>query len=210
MGKAPNGWRNPLHEPLKGKEGVLEVGGVFEWQLKHSLQGLNFGRPFLSLLRKIAVRYYYNTDPNNGLRHIAWTNLYKIAPDAKDNFPGRKDLNPDYSERRTQLELCEAILKKEIEILSPKYVVFITGWEWVKDFSVVRTMPTDAGQITTENWIQKKNRPPLGVKKWVVNDISYILCDRPEGTSYGNLVNAIDKLMQGYVSFPIISNRNSH
>ena len=56
VGRATNGWRNHLNEPLKGKGGVLEVGGVFEWQLKRSLQELNLGKPFLSILHKIFVQ----------------------------------------------------------------------------------------------------------------------------------------------------------
>lgn len=160
VGRATNGWRNHLDEPLKGQEGVLEEGGVFGWQYNRSLQELNLGTPFLSLLRKIAYRHCYNTDPNNYFQHIAWSNLYKVAPDL-NKFPGRKNLNPDDSERLAQFEICDAILKEEIEILSPKYVVFITGWDWVKDFSQGKTMPTDTGLVTTENWIPKKNRQPL-------------------------------------------------
>jgi uracil-DNA glycosylase len=55
---------------------------------------------------------------------IAWSNLYKVAP-----FRGG---NPNSSLQRLQRKYCLDILKYEIEILKPEYVVMLTShWEEV-------------------------------------------------------------------------------
>ncbi len=193
VGRAPNGWRNHLSEPNATLENIKDH------QLKNSLQGIDFSNQFLSFLRKLSCRCYFESNPEYSFQHIAWTNLYRIAPDSKDNFPGRKDkyLNPDEKEQEVQFRFCDEILNQEIKLLSPKYVIFITGWDWLKDFSVGKTMPSDERQITTASWVAKINRPPLVVKKWVAeNGINYILCDRPDYSRYDNLIAAITKLMQ--------------
>ena len=60
-------------------------------------------------------------------KKFAWSNLYKIAPSI--------DGNPSGKVQHSQREIAIQILKKEIELLRPVYIVFVTGydfttWSW--------------------------------------------------------------------------------
>ncbi|MGN1165492.1 MAG: hypothetical protein ACI4S2_03570 [Lachnospiraceae bacterium] len=57
---------------------------------------------------------------------IAWTNLYKIAPP----YSG----NPNTKMIKQEREICREILKLEIELYDPEYVLFVTGWDWFCEF----------------------------------------------------------------------------
>jgi len=58
---------------------------------------------------------------NNWYDKVAWSNLYKV---------GYSEGNPNENLKREQLQFCKKILEQEIEILSPKFVIFLTsGWE---------------------------------------------------------------------------------
>ena len=84
---------------------------------------------------------------DNWSSRFAWSNLYKVAPAI--------DGNPSGKVQHTQRELAVQILKKEIDILKPKYIIFVTGydfttWSWrnntaentfKKEFNL---QPTDA------------------------------------------------------------------
>lgn len=56
---------------------------------------------------------------------IFWANLYKIAPTSKS--PNLKKT------QNIQRELCADLLVKEIEVINPRLVIFITG-EWIHSF----------------------------------------------------------------------------
>jgi hypothetical protein len=58
-------------------------------------------------------------------KKIAWSNLYKIAPE---------DANPNGYERIRQLPLSSDLIKKEIEEINPKYCIVITGSQWWQHF----------------------------------------------------------------------------
>ena len=178
VGRATNGWKITMElSPERVIEDQLETINID----KDCADG-----GFKTVMSTVSSTFY----PNNWFEHIAWTNLYKVAPATEGN--------PGAYLKLTERETCKKILKKEIELLSPKYVIFITGWsEWFEDFSSTVKMPTDAGQIATENWVATKRGTILVVKKWVDNDITYILCDRPERRKSDNLIAAICKLMQG-------------
>lgn len=57
---------------------------------------------------------------------LVWSNLYKISPHGGGN-PGNKLCN-------LQLDGCKTLLFKEIEDYQPKRLLFLTGWDWAKDF----------------------------------------------------------------------------
>lgn len=62
---------------------------------------------------------------SESLHYIACSNLYKISALAG---------NPGDSLAAVQLELCIELLNLEIEELRPKHVVFLTGYNWIRDF----------------------------------------------------------------------------
>ena len=57
--------------------------------------------------------------------HIAYSNLYKLAPDGA---------NPSNSLCKKQENVCYRIFKAEIETLQPKVVVMLAGIDWYEDF----------------------------------------------------------------------------
>lgn len=60
--------------------------------------------------------------------HIAWTNLYKVAPYAGGN--------PDDRLKAAQQEACEALLTEEIRHFQPTHILFATGRAgWYDPFS---------------------------------------------------------------------------
>lgn len=59
-------------------------------------------------------------------RRMAWSNLYKIAPQ------GRR--NPDPALRSVQREKCQRLLDLEIRELRPAAVVVLAGVDWYRDF----------------------------------------------------------------------------
>lgn len=60
------------------------------------------------------------------IHHVAWSNLYKIAPAGGGN-PPKQLMNQ-------QKETCVEILYNEIREIQPKRIVFLTGMEWVDPF----------------------------------------------------------------------------
>ena len=83
--------------------------------------------PFWRTNKKIWMSISENSDfedseQNRWVDHVAWTNLYKIAP--------LDTGNPTTTMVKKQLTACKNILKAEIELFSPTHILFITGYEW--------------------------------------------------------------------------------
>lgn len=57
--------------------------------------------------------------------HLVWSDLYKAAPSTTGN-PSSKLI-------KVQREICELILEKELATFTPKRVLFLTGYNWLKD-----------------------------------------------------------------------------
>jgi len=58
-------------------------------------------------------------------KKIAWSNLYKIAPENK---------NPNDFEKRVQLTMSVELIKKEIAEINPKYCIVLTNKKWWQPF----------------------------------------------------------------------------
>ena len=58
--------------------------------------------------------------------YIAWSNLYKVSP--------KKRGNPYTWLLNAQFEFAVRLLHEEIEFFKPKRILFLTGWNWAKDF----------------------------------------------------------------------------
>ena len=59
-------------------------------------------------------------------KHLVWSNLMKIAPAARTN--------PNNSEFNAQLEVSKELFLKEIEDINPRFVIFLTNWNWADEF----------------------------------------------------------------------------
>ncbi len=58
---------------------------------------------------------------------LAWSNLYRISP--------HKTGNPSSALAWTQLPMCRALLKADIDHARPKRLLFLTGLNWLQPFS---------------------------------------------------------------------------
>jgi len=127
IGKSVNGWitNDQNVDKLFDKnnpERIFERNDQMEWvnNLSGNTKGYNTRKSaFWRLIINVTKSYY----PEKWYSHIAWTNLYKIAP-----WNGG---NPNSKLQTQQRKYSFEILQKEIKILSPEYVIMLTsGWEW--------------------------------------------------------------------------------
>lgn len=63
---------------------------------------------------------------NKWIHSVAWSNLYKLAPKEKGN--PTKTLMQIINDKSIEL------LNQEIEQIKPKWILFMTGYEWAKPF----------------------------------------------------------------------------
>ncbi len=185
IGKAVNGWITNETDlaklfDLTNPDRIFARKDQIEWvnNLSGNTKGYNTRKSaFWRLIKKVSETYY----PEKWYSNIAWTNLYKIAPWGGGN-PNRKLQN-------AQRKYCFELLKKEIEILSPKYVIMLTsGWEW----SFIKFLNNNE-EICF-----------VGEKKWgkyktsmiEINGIKFIISHHPQGKNEKNHQKAIVELIK--------------
>ena len=191
VGRAPNGTSLKLRD--FSDSGKFCPIGVMNYLFINSLMDICFDKcsSFWNVVRTVSYRSfpeeYWKEHPDEEWNdYIAYSNLYLI----QDSDDGK---NPEGVRRSIQFQFCDEILNQEIKLLSPKYVIFLTGWDLLKDFSIAKTMPSDERQITKANW------DSFEAKKWVADGITYILTEHPWGKGKGQEthVRALLNLMQG-------------
>ncbi len=81
---------------------------------------------FWNVIYKTASRYYGLDEHSwDWAKKIAWSNLYKIAPDGS---------NPNSYERDWQMDKSIELVQKEIEEIKPKFCIVLTNYDWWKPF----------------------------------------------------------------------------
>ncbi len=182
VGKAVNGWITDETdiEVLFGDsdQRIFARGDQMKWV--HDLEGgekYNTKKSaFWRVIKKISQIQY----PQDWYSHIAWSNLCKLAP-----FEGGNPNNALYYE---QLEYCQKIIQKEIEVLSPKVVVlFTSGWE--KDFLLYLNdnNPTKSEiQIDWNGYV---------TKLYKIKNTTFIATPHPQGKDEMKHVEIITKLI---------------
>ena len=130
VGRSVNGWYNiHKHEVLLKQDEILNSIGNddLNWTIDQWGDTENYNTkksPFWRLNKKI-VDFYFGEDENN-FNKIGWTNLYKVSK-AEGNNPSVRLCN-------LQLEIAKEILKEEVRILQPKYIIFNTNFNWAYPF----------------------------------------------------------------------------
>lgn len=147
--------------------------------------------PFFRLINRIANELF----PQNPVESIVWSNVCKVAP--------RKGGNPSQKCYEAQLPFDGKILRKEMEILSPDVMIFITGialgkrWDEVFDLEspdnkVLETMQClDDSECNVEAYQYERPGKPLLV----------LVTGRPDFKSYSALeyqFNSIMSLIRKY------------
>lgn len=184
VGKAVNGWgkgdtdvtqlfdrANP--DRIFAREDQMEWvnnhwGNTYEYNTRKSA--------FWRLIKNVTETYY----PEKWYSNIAWTNLYKVAP--------YKGGNPKGKLQNSQRKYCFDILKKEIEILTPKYVIFLTsGWECT---FIEHLKGSEEMKIVDEKRWGKYETTMIEI-----NGIKFIKSQHPQGKNESNHLNAIIELI---------------
>ena len=158
---------NTVKRPNAKKKNVIPCKNSSFWRLIHFVTQ--------TLLSKDESNEWYD--------YIAWSNLYKISP---------KNGNPTEEMKKLQQEVCCKILDKEIEVLQPKFVVFLTsGWEKF----YINHLALNLSSFSSVTW-EKKN---YKIKHQTSLGITYILSQHPQGKpekTHGNKIAEIINLIE--------------
>ena len=111
----------------------------------------------------------YNT-PDVWMKNIAWSNLYKVSPKRYKN-----NSNQTYI-YNAQLIPCKYILSREIELLKPTHILFMTGFDWIADFKSCFNSISEVGK-------NKMGKHPFDIYiegLGFINNIPAVIMCRPE------------------------------
>lgn len=185
VGKATNGWvsKSTDVEVLFGNdnERIFDRADQMDWvnNLGGNTNGYNTNT---SAFWRVIKRTSENVlDTDNAIPRIAWSNLYKISYHSG---------NPDSKLKKMQKDYCKRILEKEIELMNPKYVVFLTsGWE--KVFFKYLNNGTIPIPNETIKWSGK-----YFSKSYKIDNITYITSPHPQGKNEEEHVKALTVLLK--------------
>lgn len=182
IGKATNGWL--LELPYDGStqsivdfyrdvafnlncdERILHRGDEMQWveNLAGNSKGYNTNKSqFWNVIKKTTQSL---EERQNWSSWIAWSNLYKFAPQGG---------NPSGKLKVNQEEYCWKILDEEIDILKPKCIIFLTsGWENKYLLHRYGTLPPESH---TSFGRDKK----YGISYFTDKNILFVLSQHPMG-----------------------------
>jgi hypothetical protein len=138
VGRAVNGWlcsdqaenwkapekRDEFIEKIfKDKTPITWVSEQWGSAEKYNTKRSAFWRVARELVRKLEIADIGNNDWPS---HIAWSNLYKVAPAAGGN--------PSETLKEAEFQYCTKILSTEIMELKPRRIAFLTGLKWAEQF----------------------------------------------------------------------------
>ena len=187
VGRATRGWANDdrnvdnLFDDPKDK--IFNREDQMIWA--HDYQS-----PFWRVLRGIANNIY----GKDGIEHVAWTNVSKLAPDSNNGNPIGElyniQQNDDYR-----------IFLKEVELFSPKVIVLFTGVGWGWDYlcTINNNGDPQDGQILSEyEWSGYKTKVYRIDKKIVV------LSEHPQTRPEQEHIECITQIIFGIIYFRLV------
>ena len=155
VGRAVNGWSNSFNPSQlnasqecdsvsrKIKESVYDRHICpMEWVINKWQGNTDYNTKksaFWRVTRQIVLSLSLAEDIELWPSYLAWSNLYKIAPEEGGNPGGRL--------RNVQLEGCRSLLCREIEDFQPSGLLFLTGWNWAKDFLIEKNIREVSGKF---------------------------------------------------------------
>lgn len=143
---------------------------------------------FWRLIRRIA-RFYHkidNVDRFGDLKKIAWSNICKVAP-----YSG----NPNDSLYYAQLDIAEKILETEIKYLSPKYLIFLTGWSWAADTITYLTKQSKEDIENRIDWLEWGHNNKYRTGRLEMDNTVFIISEHPQGKNVDAHFDTIMKLI---------------
>ena len=173
-GRANNGW----------EEGVNDT---FDTIYNAQLDGLyEYIKDNKSAFFRVAGRVFSECYGDDWLNHVVYSNLYKVS---------RHEKNPTDPECRVQLEYVKEIFEKEVETMSPKFVVLLTGENWAKDFVWHINGNEIPAPLETKKW-SDDYRYSLSVYK--IDEVYYIVSEHPQGKKEDLHAEAILSIFEKY------------
>lgn len=143
---------------------------------------------FWRLIRRIA-RFHHkidNVDRFGDLKKIAWSNICKVAP-----YSG----NPNDSLYYAQLDIAEKILETEIKYLSPKYLIFLTGWSWAADTISYLTKQSKEDIENRIDWLEWGHNNKYRTGRLEMDNTVFIISEHPQGKNVDAHFDTIMKLI---------------
>ena len=182
-GRANNGWissSNDVEELFAdgGEDCIFARDNQMEWMAEDVVDDYRpSSSAFIRTIKNVASEYY-----DNRTSHVAWSNLYKVAP-----WEGG---NPSDALCYAQLEDCKKIMQKELAFTSPRAVVMLTGYYWAKDFLEYMNDGLEPDCIGYEKW--------GGYEAWAyrLEGRLLIVSEHPQGKPEAAHAEAIVKLIE--------------
>ena len=143
MGRAVNDWKAQGDRNTEGMftEGSSNQIFMCEDQVKWvETERYDKKSAFWRVVKSIAQMS--SNDEQGWFKHIVWSNLYKLSPTGGGN--------PSYKLREIQFETCLEILKVELEVFKPKFVVLLNGPDWYADFVCKLAGSDEFGRINLD------------------------------------------------------------
>ncbi len=137
--------------------------------------------PFWRVISKVSQDY----TEGEWFNGIAWSNLCKIAPSEAGN--------PSDSLYYAQLSACQKILKSEIEILSPKFVILLTGDSWAKDFLSYLDDKEVCSPIDKVEW---ENNYTIDI--YLIKGVYFLRTEHPQGKPEQGHIEVIKSIIEKY------------
>jgi uracil-DNA glycosylase len=147
------------------------------------------GSAFIDFIRAFEAEWYEddNVKPHDieGWRNaIAYTDLYKLAPQSKESTTPAL--------RSQQMEICRKILEHEIHILKPKVVLMLTsGWE--QPFLEYLNGGNFPACISSRQW-QANNAASCSIQAYKIKDRFFLATHHPQGKYRDNHLDAITSI----------------
>ena len=170
VGRATNGWITSSEDIDvlfdSNDDNIFARSDQMQWveNLEGNRNGYNTKKSaFWRVIKSVAMHFY----PHKWTSYIAWSNVCKIAP-----WDGG---NPCDSLYYAQLDDCKKILEKEIEILSPLFVVMLTGKSWSSDFISYLNKGKELKCILSKSW------KGYYCSVYKIDNIYYLISEHPQG-----------------------------
>lgn len=134
---------------------------------------------FWRVIRQVTQAFY--PDTTDWCAPIAWTDLYKLAPEKK----GKPTIS--HKTRELQLAHCKHIFRTEIEALQPDIVVLLTSnWEGHFLFNLnggVHTTPIDEYDA-------------LNIRAYRIGNRLFVAAPHPQGKREKEIANKIIEMIK--------------
>lgn len=130
---------------------------------------------FWRMNRKVAA--HFGIEEPGWSKHLAWTNLYKLAPAGGGNPSGELC--------RAQFAACKRLLRMEVERLKPSIVLALTGWGWIEPF---------LGELGAE---VKATGGSLVAAAGTIGDSRFVVAEHPQRKPEGEMVREVMRALKG-------------